>query len=233
MDTKIKYEYLTEIDLFSGLKEEDLMKLAKLFILDEISKNDFLFEEGEPCYWMYFIVSGRVKLLAHSPSGKDVILKIAEEADLLNDNSVLFLDQKDYGYSAQALEDSKLLKINVKEFLQLLNTQHTIAVNLVELLDSYLFNTYETIKEMALEKVERRIALNLLKLARKTGKRVETGIELGIKLSRQDMANLTGTTIETAIRVMSKLKKKGIIAEEKGLITITKRHDLVLLSEDY
>lgn len=233
MDRQEKIRHLNELPVFKNVKSTELDRFYSLFIIEKHEKNEYVFEEGVAGLWVYFIAEGRVKLLAHSPSGKDVIIKIGSKNDLLTDNDLLFSNRNEYLYSAQVLEETVVLKISVEDFKSILITHCLVAMNLLEIMDGYLKNSYEVLKEMALEKVERRIALNILKLARNTGVKNNEGIWLQIKLSRQDIANLSGTTIETAIRVMSKFKKDGLISEEKGHITITDRHQLMSIAEDY
>jgi CRP/FNR family transcriptional regulator len=233
MKTAQKSEYISKLPMFSGMRDSELEKLSDSFIISDIDKNKFLFEEGVGAHWMFFVLEGRVKLLAHSQSGKDVILKIASEFDLLTDNGVIHNAESEYIYSAQALENSTIAKVSVIDFKNIINNNNIVSLNMNSILDKYLKESYLILKDMALEKVERRIAINILKLAKRTGERIKEGIKLNIKLSRQDIANLSGTTIETAIRVMSKFKKDALITEEKGSITIINRHRLVSIAEDF
>ena len=80
--------------------------------------------------------------------------------------------------------------------------------------------SHETLKSIALERVEARIASLLLKLSDKTGKKVDDGIAIDMRLTKQDIAEMVGTTVETSIRTMSKLKKIGIVTEKNGRIVI-------------
>jgi len=80
--------------------------------------------------------------------------------------------------------------------------------------------SHETLKNIALERVEARIASLLLKLADKIGKETEDGILIDMKLTKQDIAEMVGTTVETSIRTMSKFKKLGIVSEREGRIII-------------
>jgi len=235
MPTKEKLLTLIKnLPVFLNLSDKDIKKISNMEWKYEIlKKRKFLFEEGSPNLWIHFVIDGRVKLLAHSPSGKDVILKISSKNDLLTDNSVLFNDEREYLYSAQALEESAIIKIEKKEFLEILNIYPNVTLNYLKVTEKYLKDSYMVLKDMALEKVERRIAINILKLASETGVLIDKGIKLQIKLSRQEMANLTGTTIETAIRIMSKLKKDKYIDEIEGHIVIVRKHDLSLLAQDF
>ncbi|MCG2739280.1 MAG: Crp/Fnr family transcriptional regulator, partial [Syntrophaceae bacterium] len=91
----------------------------------------------------------------------------------------------------------------------------------------------ETIKSMAVERVERRIARILLKLAATTGSSSEGGIiVIELPLTRQDIAEMAGSTVETAIRTMSRFRKKGLVQTKQGRVTILQPHELVKIAEE-
>ena len=86
---------------------------------------------------------------------------------------------------------------------------------------------------MAVERVERRIARLLLKLAGSLGKM--TGGErilIDMPLTRQDIAEMTGTTVESAIRVMSKFRKQGLIDSRNGKVSLINPHALVRIADE-
>jgi CRP/FNR family transcriptional regulator len=79
----------------------------------------------------------------------------------------------------------------------------------------------DALKNIALERVESRIASLLLKLAEKTGSKNASGdIELDLRLTRQDISEMVGTTVETAIRVMSRFRKARMIRYNGGRIVV-------------
>ena len=67
--------------------------------------------------------------------------------------------------------------------------------------------SHETLKNIAVEKVESRIASLLIKLSEKTSTKTDNTIVIDMKLTKQDIAEMVGTTVETSIRTMSKFKK--------------------------
>jgi len=81
-------------------------------------------------------------------------------------------------------------------------------------------DSHETLKNIALEKVEARIASLLLKLADKAGEKGPEGVMINMKLTKQDIAEMVGTTVETSIRTMSKLTKAGLVSAKAGNIII-------------
>ena len=228
-----KIEYLKKSKMFKGVRDKDIENILNICSFEEQKKGEFLFEEGVSCHWVYFVCEGRVKLLAHSSSGRDFILKIVSTNDLLSDDNILFDRVPECIYSAQALEDSVLMKIRANDFLSILEKYPEINKNYNVIIDRHLREAYLSLKNMAFEKVERRIARHLIKFANNTGEQLDEGLKLGVKLSRQEIANLTGTTIETAIRVMSKLKKENIITEKTGYIYIKNKHGLVRMADDF
>lgn len=230
---KEKIEYLKELPIMKMLKPEELDKIEDRFYVESVAKNKFVFEEGNSCLWIYFVCEGRVKLLAHSSAGKDFILRIVSTNDLISDNNLIFNRDPECVYSAKALESSVVMRITTADFKSIFDKRPDLYRGYAEVIDSHLLEAYHSLKNMAFEKVERRIARHLIQFAKNTGEKSDFGIKLGVKLSRQEIANLTGTTIETAIRVMSKFKKLKIILEKEGHIYISERHKLVNIAEEF
>jgi CRP/FNR family transcriptional regulator len=69
---------------------------------------------------------------------------------------------------------------------------------------------------LAGERVERRVAHIVLKLASRVGRPDDEGVLIPISLSRQDIAEMAGTTLETAIRTMSRFRAQKLIKTLRG-----------------
>ena len=82
------------------------------------------------------------------------------------------------------------------------------------------------------ERVERRIAHALLRLAQDAGRRVEGGVEIDFPLSRQDLAQMTGTTLFTVSRTLIAWEAQGLIATGRRRVVIRQPHRLVRIGED-
>jgi CRP/FNR family transcriptional regulator len=96
-----------------------------------------------------------------------------------------------------------------------------------------LQRAHETIRSLAVEKVERRVARVLLRMARASGERLEGGaVRITVALSRQDIADMAGTVVETAIRTMSKFQRQGFLETREGQIILLQPHKLVAIAEE-
>jgi CRP/FNR family transcriptional regulator len=76
------------------------------------------------------------------------------------------------------------------------------------------------LKNIATERVERRIAALLLKLSEKVGVDDEGYRKINFPLTRQEISEMVGTTVETCIRTMSKFQKNGMIKSSDGKISL-------------
>ncbi len=125
-----------------------------------------------------------------------------------------------YPANAMAMEDSKLIRISRTNLMRILNRFPHLMYRMALQLGDRMKESHESLKNIALERVESRIASLLLKLSDKAGQKVNDGLLIDMKLTKQDIAEMVGTTVETSIRTMSKFKKLGIIAEKEGKILI-------------
>jgi CRP-like cAMP-binding protein len=88
------------------------------------------------------------------------------------------------------------------------------------------------VRELSTQRVERRIARTILRLARQSGRKIEQGVLVDLPLSRQDIAEMTGTTLYTVSRVLSDWEDRGLVQSERQQVIITYPHGLVSLAED-
>jgi len=222
---------LEETPILSPLSPSDWERVKDLFVEKHFGKDDYIFFEGDPSSWLGVILEGRVKMIKHSGAGKDVVLDVISPGEMLGE--VAAFNGKPYPATAQAMEPTVVASIYRDDFLRLLKQYPALALGLIEELGRRLREAQETITSMAVERVERRIARILLKLAATTGSSNEGGIVIEMPLTRQDIAEMAGTTVETTIRTMSKFRKKGLVQTKRGRVTILEPHQLVRLAEEF
>lgn len=209
---------IRKIGIFEGLTEEEAGGIVPLLLSEKFSRKDTIFSEGDPSDWFYFVESGEVKITKISLDGKEIILEIIHPGDFFGGLAVL----RGFPYPANAVakEDSEVLKISRADLMKVVEKHPKIMLSIVQEMGDRIKHSHETTKNIALEKVSARIAALLLKLARESGTPTERGVELAMKLTKQEIAEMVGTTVETSIRTMSQFKKMGLIEERAGKIVI-------------
>jgi len=219
------------VPILSALSPRDHEGVKDLFVEKRFDKDDYLFFEGDPASWVGFVLEGRVKMIKHSVGGKDVVLDVISPGGMLGE--VAAFNGEPYSATAQAMEPTIVASIHRDDYRRLLRRYPALALKIIEELGHRLREAQNTIKSMAVERVERRIARILLKLAAATGSPSEDGIVIDLPLTRQDIAEMAGTTVETAIRIMSKFRKKSLVQTRRGRVIILQPHELVRIAEEF
>jgi CRP/FNR family transcriptional regulator len=214
---------------FSSLADPSLKEISRLFTEEKYERDDYIFFEGDIPEWLLLVMEGRIKLLKHTDTGKDIILQIFTPGDMFGE-AALF-ERKPYASAAQAMEASTILKLSRKDFFLFFGRHPFIATEMIAELGRQLREAQATIKSLAVDRVEQRIAHILLKLADKVGVPEKGGVMINLPLTRQDLADMAGTTVETAIRVMSRFTKSKIIRPADGKIFLLQSQSLQRILE--
>jgi CRP/FNR family transcriptional regulator len=209
---------LRRCDLFSSLNDEDLKIVSSLFDEASYGNNETIFNEGDPSDRFYIVAEGSVKVIKHTVMGKDVILEMMSPGDIFG--GVAVLDRKPYPASAHAMERATVISIGRNDLLNLMEEFPVLKLEVVKYFSNKLRDAHEMLKNIATERVERRIAALLLKLSEKVG--VDDGEyrRIDFPLTRQEIAEMVGTTVETCIRTISRFQKKGIVRSSDGRVSI-------------
>ena len=211
-------ETLKKSEIFSSLKEDELKSIGKLFEGLKFNNNDTVFNEGDPSDKFFILAEGNVKIIKHSLTGKDIILEIISPGDVFG--GVAVLDNKPYPASAQAMELSSLIRISRQYLFQIMEEYPILKLEIVKYFSDKLRDAHEMLKNIATERVERRIASLLLKLSEKVGVDEDGYRKIDFPLTRQEISEMVGTTVETCIRTMSKFQKQGMVKSSGGRIMI-------------
>jgi CRP-like cAMP-binding protein len=221
---------LAAAPLFSQVPPERAHEVARCCRTQWIRRGVFLFREGESADDLQFVAAGRIKMIRETEDGQKVILRVLGPGEMFGGIGVWGVTP--YPASAIAAEDTTVLHLPVSDFAALLGTHPDLGLALVRELAARLREAEVRITELQTERVERRLARALLRLANKVGARSAAGIELALSLSRQDLAELTGTTIGTVSRTLSAWERYGLVSTGRERITIRDAHGLVALAED-
>ncbi len=228
---KIDPTDLRRVSVFKEATDDDLNLFVANAILRTIEEGEFFFFQGDLATYFYILVSGRAKLLQSNPAGQQVNLRTINEWQMFGALGAIRPDAT-YPATAQALEPSAALAIESGFLHKMLENRPYLNFSLMQLMTSYIQEMQERYRELATERVERRIALTILRLATQIGKRSsgdETIIEL--PLSRQDVAEASGTTIFTVSRVLADWERRGLVEAGRERVMIRNPHGLVQVSE--
>ncbi|OGL17386.1 MAG: hypothetical protein A3F92_05190 [Candidatus Rokubacteria bacterium RIFCSPLOWO2_12_FULL_71_22] len=188
----------------------------------------YVFMEGEPALWFCIVKSGRVKILKHSRTGKDVVLELLGPGEPFG--GVAVIERRTYPASAQAIEPSVIVKIPQDPLVALAERYPAIIKEMALMVGRRLRDAHDSVKSLAVDPVEARLAATLLRLARE-GRKVKQGVELPFHLTRQSLADMAGTTVETTIRVVSRWLRERLVEDDGAHFVLRDPEGLKTLAE--
>ena len=215
--------------VFRGVPAKEIEALIAVTQAERHRPREFIFMEGDPSFWLYIVKSGRVKILKHSRAGRDVVLELLGPGEIFG--GVAVLEKRSYPATAQAMETADVLKIPRDPLLALSERHPSIVKGLALMIGQRLRAAHESVKSLAVEPVEARLAATLMRLADREGKPSRGSVELPYHLTRQSLADMAGTTVETTIRVVSRWLKEGLVMDDSGRLVLKKPEALRAMAQ--
>jgi CRP-like cAMP-binding protein len=215
--------------VFAVLPPREIEGLGSVAIEEARRPREYIFMEGDPSRWFCVVKSGPVKILRHSRTGKDVVLELLGPGEVFG--GVAVIERRPYPATAQATESVVVLKIPAEAMIAVSERHSSFIKELALMIGRRLRAAHDSVKSLAVEPVEARLAAALLRLAEREGTRGKWGVTLPFHLTRQSLADMTGTTVETAIRIVSRWLKDGLLHDEGGRLALADPEALRALAE--
>jgi CRP/FNR family transcriptional regulator, cyclic AMP receptor protein len=212
---------LSEHFLLRHLNRDELQRLAATTTLSNHTAGKTVFMKGDPGNSMIAVVRGRIKICAHSSTGKELILNIVERGGLFGE--IALFDGEPRTADAIALEDSDLLSLERSKFQPFLKENPDLALRLLAVVCKRFRETSEHLEDTLFRETSSRLARCVLRLSCAFGKKVDGGTLLDIKLSQEQLGNYVGVSRETVNRQLGEWQRDGLIALKSGVITVCNR----------
>ena len=173
---------------------------------------------------VHIVTRGRVKISVFGRSGRERIIRMAADGDLLDYRSALTGDP--HTVYAIAMETTELCAIPSTTFLELARTDIAVAFDIINKLSTDLKAAEVEAATCMQKSVGERMAETLLDLASRYGVDAKSSVIL-MDLTRGDLAKFIGTATETVSRVLWKFQRDEVIELIGPKIRIVDRRALV------
>jgi CRP/FNR family transcriptional regulator, nitrogen oxide reductase regulator len=202
--------------LFSGLSQRECTEIVSCARARTFARDEILFTQGQPVRSLIMLETGSVKLTQLSPAGSEVLLWMSGSGQPVNINAET--TSCSHTCSARAMEQCQALVWEYQRLQTLLNQYPQIRKNISRILAGRLQELEERFREVATEKVAKRLALTLLRLLKSVGKPSKDGVQ--VSLTREELAQMTGTTLFTISRVLSKWAAEGFVQPLRQAVVV-------------
>jgi CRP-like cAMP-binding protein len=218
------------IALFEALEPAALVEVRAAARTRAIDAGSAFFREGDPATALFVLDTGSVKLTQLTPEGHQVVLGLLGRGDAFG--GVAVFSGAAYPITAEAVTDASAFEWPGDVMAALMERYPRLALNALKFVAARLHELQVQYRQLATEKVERRIARALLRLVQQAGRRLDSGVLIDLPLSRDDVAQMTGTTLYTVSRIISRFESDGLLEAGRQRMVIRKPHELRKIADD-
>ncbi len=183
--------------------------------LKEINQDTFLFHEGADAYDIFIIKSGLVQVSKLTADGKEMILRICKDNDIIGELT-LFSDHPKYLLSAKVLQAGEVFVINKDKLEKALMTNSQLTFEFMKWTSNHMRKFQSKIRDLLLNGKKGALYSTLIRLSNSYGTRQDDGILINLTLTNQELAKFIAATRESVNRMLVELRKLNVISIDKS-----------------
>ena len=198
---------LCRLPIFSGLENCVIAGLLSHAWVQSYPRNAVLFLQEEPAERFYVVFDGWVKLYRTSRQGEESVIGVFTCGESFAEAAIF--DKAVYPVTASTVEDSRLLVIPAKHFLQHLTEHGEYALKMMASMSRHMRRMVQQVEQLTLKSSTQRVAGFLLRLCPQD--RGPAVIQL--PLDKALIAGRLGMQPETLSRCLAKLRQVGVVSK--------------------
>lgn len=203
-----RYHLKREFD-FESLPEIVRDDFTGQMIVKHFKRGQNIFTEGAFPAGIFFIKKGKIKKFKTLESGKEQIIYLCSEGEMIG--YAAFLGEEKYQDSAAAITDSTIGYISKDRLVRLMDKHPELTSLLLKKLSHEFGVMVNFIATFSKKRVRERVALTLLILNENFRQNKDENNQIQIELTRIDFANIVGIAVETLVRILTDFEKEGLI----------------------
>ena len=211
-----KLWYLKNLDIFEGIPDDEIMRLAGRVQECMFSKDEMIYSPEELLNSIYVVKRGEVRLF-HSKNGKRTVFDVLGPGSLFG--GITFSSVKSTHF-AQATHPTKVCIFSEEDYLSVLKKRPELMMRFIKKITSKV-NEYETRLSRRSDTAEEIIMAELEHLQDKRRHSL-FGIwkRSRVYITHEELAELTGLNRVTVTRLLKKLRETGKITVERSGIDL-------------
>ena len=210
--------FLENVELFSGLSSPILDRLVELSATRSLEPNEVMCRKGDEAGQLYGILRGRLKAVGSGADGREVVFVVMGPGEVTGE--IALVDGQPRSATIVAIEASELLVLARRDFLALLREDKDAAIQLCQVLASYVRRLSDTVEDAYYHKLPVRLAKKLLILGRQHGEQTAKGLRIGVKLSQQEIGEFIGKTREAVNKQLRSWTESELLSTVDGHLVI-------------
>ena len=125
-----RLKIIGRLPFFRHLPAEAIAEINRLFEDRDVPAEQAIYFEGDPGEYLYLVAMGKIKLLRHTASGRDVLLDLLRGGEYFG--SLALLGGHGYTETAVAQTDCCILHISSANFEKILNRYPDVSLKVLQ-----------------------------------------------------------------------------------------------------
>ena len=208
---------LARAELFRALDPDVVQRVAEEARTVTLQRNDLIFSEDDDAGELYVVRSGRIAIAKRSADGRESVVALMEEGDLIGEMS--FFDGKGRSADARALEPSELLAVPFSVLRAAFEERPHMLWGVVELLVDRLRSTDSALADSMFLDVTGRTAKRLLEMAGDAD-------TFTLPVTQEELASMVGASRERVNKAIASFIRLGWLEQADRRYRILDRPQL-------
>ena len=197
---------------FRELDAAQIERLAMHTATRKVKRAAIVFRKGDAGSCLYAVTAGAIRIATSSEDGKDATFNLVTPGQIFGE--IACLDGGERTASAVAVEDSELIVIERRDFIQLVRDRPEVALKLIEVLCSCLRRTSEQVEDIIFLDLQARLAKVLLQLHRQSDSSYK------IRVTQREISQMIGASRESANKQLRNWERRKWLRLERGGLTV-------------
>lgn len=222
-------ERLAAFRIFEALGPDAQEALVKRARWRRIAASRVALNPASPAKDVSFIARGRVRVVTHSSSGRDLTFEDIGVGGFFGELAAI--DGGPRSASVLAVEDSLLADLDAQAFLSAVTSHPDVAVEVMKRLAFMVRQASKRVVDVSILPVSGRIAAELLRLAAIGTVDGNTAVIRPVP-SHSEIASRISSTRETVARELSVLARKGLVQRRRGAMIVSDLAQLAAAADE-
>lgn len=206
----LEFDHLIKgIPFLSRLSDDEVNEIRHITIEKRFLRNQTILQEEDTPNYLYFVYSGKVKVVQINAEGKERMIAIHKRGDFFGEMAAL--DGKTAPATVIAIEDTKVGFIARTDFENYLLRNNKVLKEIIAMLCGRLREAWGTLKMMSFADAEEKVRIILKNMANQFGIQDQRGTIINLKLTHKDIAEFASISRETVTRTIKKFVVAGEI----------------------